>query len=83
MVDTEIILSWVLRIGVFAGAILMTLGFFVGANVILLGVFVLALTPFVRVLMAGLCFLSQRNLVYFIIGLYVISVLVMGTLLRL
>lgn len=82
MVSIEVVLSWVLRTGVMAGAVLMAIGLFAGANVIWLGVFILALTPLLRVTIAGLLFLSQKDVKYFIIALYVISVLVIGILIK-
>jgi uncharacterized membrane protein len=82
MVSIEVVLSWVLRTGVMAGAVFMAIGLFAGANVIWLGVFILALTPLLRVIIAGLLFLSQKDVKYFIIALYVISVLVIGILVK-
>jgi uncharacterized membrane protein len=82
MVSIEVVLSWVLRTGVMAGAVLMVIGLFAGANVIWFGVFILALTPLLRVIIAGLMFLSQKDMKYFIIALYVISVLVIGILIK-
>jgi uncharacterized membrane protein len=82
MVSIEVVLSWVLRTGVMAGAVLMAIGLFAGANVIWFGVFILALTPLLRVIIAGLLFLSQKDMKYFIIALYVISVLVIGILIK-
>jgi uncharacterized membrane protein len=82
MVSIEVVLSWVLRTGVMAGAVLMAIGLFAGANVIWFGVFILALTPLLRVIIAGLLFLSQKDVKYFIIALYVISVLVIGILIK-
>jgi len=82
MVSIEAILSWVLRTGVITGAVLMVIGLFAGANIIWLGVLILALTPLLRVIIAGLLFLSQKDVKYFIIALYVISVLVIGILIK-
>ncbi len=82
MVDAETIISWILRIGVLAGAALMTIGLFAGPSIIWVGVLVLALTPFVRVLIAGICFLAQRERAYFFIAFYVILVLVISSLMK-
>lgn len=82
MVSVEVVLSWVLRTGVMAGAALMAMGFFAGVNVIWLGVLILALTPLLRVIIAGLLFLSHKDVKYFIIALYVILVLVIGILIK-
>jgi uncharacterized membrane protein len=81
MVNIETILSWVLRIGVLLGATLMTVGFFYEISLIWAGIVVLALTPPIRVLIAGLTFLSKGEWIFFVIALYVISVLVIGILL--
>jgi uncharacterized membrane protein len=82
MVSVELVLSWVLRTGVIVGAALMAFGLFAGTSIIWLGVLVLALTPLLRVIIAGLLFLSQKDINYFIIALYVISVLVIGILIK-
>jgi len=82
MVDVETVISWILRTGVLASAALMVIGLFVGPAVIWTGVLVLALTPFIRVLMAGLYFLGHKDVSYFVIALYVILVLVISSLLK-
>jgi len=56
----------------------MIIGIFAGQSVIWIGVLVLTLTPFIRVLMAGICFLSQKDMFYFLIALYVMLVLVIS-----
>jgi uncharacterized membrane protein len=78
MVSVETILSWVLRTGVLLGAILMTVGFFSRTNLIWVGIIVLALTPLLRVIIAGLTFLSKGEWIFLVIAVYVISVLVIG-----
>jgi uncharacterized membrane protein len=78
MVSVETILSWVLRIGLMLGATLMTVGFFSETSLIWAGIVVLALTPLLRVVIAGLTFLSKGEWFFFVIALYVISVLVIG-----
>lgn len=82
MVSAEIIISWILRTGVLAGAGLMIAGLIFGPALIWAGVLVLSLTPFVRVLIAGVCFLVQKDLTYFLIALYVIMVLVISSLMK-
>jgi uncharacterized membrane protein len=82
MVEVETVISWILRTGVLASAALMVIGLFVGPSVIWTGVLVLALTPFIRVLMAGLYFLGQKDASYFVIALYVILVLVISSLMK-
>jgi uncharacterized membrane protein len=78
MVSIETILSWILRTGVLLGAMLMIAGFFSETSLIWAGIIVLALTPLLRVLIAGLTFLSKGEWIFFVIALYVISVLVIG-----
>ncbi len=78
MVEVEAIISWILRLGVLASAALMIIGLFAGPSVIWMGVLVLALTPFIRVLMTGICFLGQKETSYFLIALYVMLVLVIS-----
>lgn len=78
MVSVETILSLVLRTGLLLGAILMTAGFFSETGLIWIGIVVLALTPLLRVVIAGLTFLSKGEWIFFVIALYVISVLVIG-----
>jgi uncharacterized membrane protein len=82
MVNIELILSWVLRIGVLASAALMVTGFFLGANLIWFGVLLLMLTPFMRIVIAGSIFLTQKNFLFFAIALYVIFILVIGSILK-
>ncbi len=82
MVSTELIISWILRIGVLAGAGLMAIGMLFGPALIWAGVLVLSLTPFIRVLIAGVCFLLQKDFTYFLIALYVILVLVISSLMK-
>jgi uncharacterized membrane protein len=82
MVSTEAAISWVLKAGAILSALLICLGFFIGLNIVWLGVLLLILTPFMRVVIAGFCFLSQRDMLFFIIALYVILILVIGSLLK-
>jgi len=78
MVSVETILSWVLRAGVLSSAALMTVGFLSEIPLIWAGIVVLALTPLLRVVIAGLTFLSKGEWIFFVIALYVISVLMIG-----
>ncbi len=80
MVDVEQLVSWVLRAGVLTGAGLMVIGFFISINILWLGILILILTPFIRVIMAGIGFLHQNDTLFFAIATYVILVLVIGTL---
>ncbi|HPC27401.1 MAG TPA: DUF1634 domain-containing protein [Candidatus Methanomethylicus sp.] len=82
MVDVETTISWILRAGVLVSAALMAIGLFINPSIIWMGVLVLALTPFIRVLMAGLYFLGQKDAPYFVIALYVILVLVISSLMK-
>lgn len=81
MVSAETTISWVLRIGVFLSALIMVLGLFFG-EIIWFGVMLLILTPFLRVLISSLYFLSHKDLRFFVITLYVILILVIGSLLK-
>lgn len=82
MVNIELILSWVLRTGVIVSAALMVAGFFFSPNLIWLGVLLLMLTPFIRIMIAGSLFLTQKNILFFAIALYVIFVIVIGSILK-
>ncbi|MEM2125817.1 MAG: DUF1634 domain-containing protein [Candidatus Methanosuratincola sp.] len=82
MVNVEDLISQVLRTGVLTGVVITSIGFFTSAEIAWLGVFVLILTPFMRVIMAGLYFLSRKDLVYSALAAYVIMILVIGSFLR-
>ncbi|MBC7121163.1 MAG: DUF1634 domain-containing protein [Candidatus Methanosuratus sp.] len=82
MVMVESLISWVLRIGVFSGATITLIGFFTTPEITWLGVLVLILTPFMRVVMTGIYFLSRRDWAYFSLAIYVIMMLVIGSLLH-
>jgi|APFre7841882590_1041340.scaffolds.fasta_scaffold638547_1 uncharacterized membrane protein len=82
MVNIERVLSWVLRIGVMASASFMVIGFFTTSALIWAGVAFLILTPLMRIVMAGILFLAKNDRLYFIIALYVMLVLVIGSMLK-
>ncbi len=82
MVNVEDLISWVLRTGVLSGVAITTTGFFMSTEIAWLGVLVLILTPFMRVIMAGIYFLSRKDMVYSALAAYVIMILVIGSFLR-
>ncbi|MGQ9759924.1 MAG: DUF1634 domain-containing protein [Candidatus Methanomethylicaceae archaeon] len=82
MVSAETTISWVLRVGVLLSALFMIVGLFFGEGLVWLGVSLLILTPFLRVFIAALYFLSHKDLRFFVITLYVILILVIGSLLK-
>lgn len=82
MVNVEDLISLVLRTGVLSGVVITSIGFFTSSEVAWLGVLVLILTPFMRVIMAGLYFLSRKDTVYAALAAYVIMILVIGSFLR-
>jgi len=82
LVSAETTISWVLRVGVLLSATLLASGLFLGENVLWLGVLMLILTPFLRVSFAALYFLLHKDLRFFVITLYVILMLVIGSLLK-
>lgn len=82
MVDVEDLISWVLRAGVISGVSITVIGFFLSQEIAWLGVLVLILTPFMRVIMAGAYFLSRREYAFFLLAAFVITMLVIGSLLR-
>ncbi len=84
MVSAETTISWVLRAGVLLSALLMILGhsLFFEINLVWFGVLLLILTPFLRVLIASMYFLSHKDMRFFVITLYVILILVIGSLLK-
>ncbi|MEM3365266.1 MAG: DUF1634 domain-containing protein [Candidatus Methanomethyliaceae archaeon] len=80
--NAETTISWVLRIGVTLSALILLLGVLLGENILWLGVLMLILTPFLRVFFAALYFLLHRDMRFFVITLYVILILVIGSLLK-
>lgn len=82
MVNVEDLISLVLRTGVLSGVVITSIGFFTSSEVAWLGVLVLILTPFMRVIMAGLYFLSRKDTLYAALAAYVIMILVIGSFLR-
>ena len=82
MVSAEITISRVLRIGVILSAFTLLLGLSLGENILWLGVLMLILTPFLRVFFAALYFLLHKDMRFFVITLYVILILVIGSLLK-
>ncbi|MDH7555648.1 MAG: DUF1634 domain-containing protein [Candidatus Methanosuratincola sp.] len=82
MVNVEDLISLVLRTGVLSGVVITSIGFFTSSEVAWLGVLVLILTPFMRVIMAGLYFLSRKDTVYAALAAYVIMILVIGSFLH-
>ncbi|MDI9644691.1 MAG: DUF1634 domain-containing protein [Candidatus Verstraetearchaeota archaeon] len=78
----EGLISWVLRAGVLTGAALASVGYFASSEVAWIGVLALILTPFLRVMMAGIYFLMKRDLAYFGLAAYVIMMLVIGSFLH-
>ena len=79
--NIEVVLSWVLRVGVLLSATLMCIGFIASPSILTAGVLVLAVTPLARVAMAGLLFLYNGERFFFTIALYVILILVISILL--
>lgn len=82
MVSVESTISWVLRVGVLLSALLLILGLLIGENVLWFGVLVLIITPFLRVFFAALYFFFHKDMRFFVITLYVILILVIGSLLK-
>ncbi|MGC8936978.1 MAG: DUF1634 domain-containing protein [Candidatus Methanomethylicaceae archaeon] len=80
--SVETTISWVLRGGVLFSALLLLIGTFLGQDVLWLGVLILILTPFLRVFFAALYFFVHKDMRFFVITLYVILILVIGSLLK-
>jgi uncharacterized membrane protein len=60
----------------------MAIGLLVDNYLLWLGILVLILTPFLRVVITGLVFLSKHEIAFFLLAMYVILVLVISAILN-